>query len=173
MQIYRRILIDNNIVDHSDVVGASPVGAAPTTSSFSTLHLAFMDWTRTTARRDYKHLSCGIWCAVIHVHCCPVTRCRRWPKQTWFECVKNDVREYGLSGVDPINTYAWGAGVSALPGAAKPIEWDTEITLISKWIWWSMMKINLPQSTTHVLKLYRHQRNDNISPNVFVPGFIC
>ena len=26
----------NNIVDHSDVVGASPVGAAPTTSSFLT-----------------------------------------------------------------------------------------------------------------------------------------
>ena len=26
----------NNIVDHSDVVGVSPVGAAPTTSSFST-----------------------------------------------------------------------------------------------------------------------------------------
>ena len=32
----RRTLVDNNIVDHSDVVGASPVGAAPTTSSFST-----------------------------------------------------------------------------------------------------------------------------------------
>ena len=32
----RRILLGNNIVDHSDVVGASPVGAAPTTSSFST-----------------------------------------------------------------------------------------------------------------------------------------
>ena len=32
----RRILADNKIVDHSDVVGASPVGAAPTTSSFST-----------------------------------------------------------------------------------------------------------------------------------------
>ena len=29
-------LIDNKIVDHSHVVGASPVGAAPTTSSFST-----------------------------------------------------------------------------------------------------------------------------------------
>ena len=29
-------LVGNNIVDHSDVVGASPVGAAPTTSSFST-----------------------------------------------------------------------------------------------------------------------------------------
>ena len=31
-----RILIGDNIVDHSDVVGASPVGATPTTSSFST-----------------------------------------------------------------------------------------------------------------------------------------
>ena len=32
----RRTLVGNSIVDHSDVVGASPVGAAPTTSSFST-----------------------------------------------------------------------------------------------------------------------------------------
>ena len=32
----RRTLIGNKIVDHSDVVGASPVGAAPTTSLFST-----------------------------------------------------------------------------------------------------------------------------------------
>ena len=32
----RRTLIGNTIVDHSDVVGASPVGDAPTTSSFST-----------------------------------------------------------------------------------------------------------------------------------------
>ena len=32
----RRTPSDNQIVDHSDVVGASPVGAAPTTSSFST-----------------------------------------------------------------------------------------------------------------------------------------
>ena len=30
-----RALVGNGIVDHSDVVGASPVGAAPTTSSFS------------------------------------------------------------------------------------------------------------------------------------------
>ena len=28
--------LGNRIVDHSDIVGASPVGAAPTTSSFST-----------------------------------------------------------------------------------------------------------------------------------------
>ena len=32
----RGTLVGNEIVDHSDVVGASPVGAAPTTSSFST-----------------------------------------------------------------------------------------------------------------------------------------
>ena len=36
----RRTLVGNNIVDHSDVVGASPVGAAPTASSFSTKHMA-------------------------------------------------------------------------------------------------------------------------------------
>ena len=37
-QVYniRHSLVGNKIVDHSDVVGASPVGAAPTTSSFST-----------------------------------------------------------------------------------------------------------------------------------------
>ena len=32
----RRTFVGNKIVDQSDVVGASPVGAAPTTSSFST-----------------------------------------------------------------------------------------------------------------------------------------
>ena len=32
----RRTLIGNEIVDNSDVVGASPVGAAPTTSELST-----------------------------------------------------------------------------------------------------------------------------------------
>ena len=32
----RRSIVGNKIVDHSDVVGVSPVGAAPTTSSFST-----------------------------------------------------------------------------------------------------------------------------------------
>ena len=32
----RRTLVGNKIVDHSVAVGASPVGAAPTTSSFST-----------------------------------------------------------------------------------------------------------------------------------------
>ena len=31
-----RTLVDNKIVDHSDVIGASPVGSAPTTSSLLT-----------------------------------------------------------------------------------------------------------------------------------------
>ena len=31
----KRTFVGNSIIDHSDVVGASPVGAAPTTSSFS------------------------------------------------------------------------------------------------------------------------------------------
>ena len=42
LSVYRQVSnisrtsVDNKMVDHSDVVGASPVGAAPTTSSFST-----------------------------------------------------------------------------------------------------------------------------------------
>ena len=32
----KRTLVGNKIVDNSDVVGASPVGAAPTTSELST-----------------------------------------------------------------------------------------------------------------------------------------
>ena len=47
----RRTLVGNKIVEHSDVVWASPVGAAPTTSSFSTQHLATLDRANTTARR--------------------------------------------------------------------------------------------------------------------------
>ena len=57
-------LVGNKIVDHSDVVGASPAGAAPTASSFSTLHMALMDWAKATARRDEKHLSFGVWCVL-------------------------------------------------------------------------------------------------------------
>ena len=52
-------LVGNKIIDHSDVIGASPVGADPTTSSFSTQHLRFQ-WIgqRQTARRDKKH---SVW----------------------------------------------------------------------------------------------------------------
>ena len=38
-----RTLVGNKIVDLSDVVEASPVGAAPTTSPYSTQYLASMD----------------------------------------------------------------------------------------------------------------------------------
>ena len=51
-----RSLIGYKIVDHSVEVGASPVGAAPTTSSFSTQHLASLDLAKTAARRQEKHL---------------------------------------------------------------------------------------------------------------------
>ena len=50
-----RTLVCNKLVDHSDVVGASSVGAAPTTSSYLAYHLASMDWVKTIARRDEKH----------------------------------------------------------------------------------------------------------------------
>ena len=56
----RCILVCYEIVDHSDGVGASPVGAAPTTSSLLTEHLASVDWAKATARRDEKHLSVRI-----------------------------------------------------------------------------------------------------------------
>ena len=55
-----RILVGNQIDDHSDVVGASPVGAAPATSSFSTQHQASMDWAKTAARREEKHSFLGL-----------------------------------------------------------------------------------------------------------------
>ena len=57
-----RSAVDNKIADHSDVVGSSPVGAAPTTSLFWTEHLASIDWAKTTAKWDENHLSFGIWC---------------------------------------------------------------------------------------------------------------
>ena len=62
----RWTLVGNRIVDHSDVVGASHVGAAPTTSSFSTEHLASIDCVQTTARRDEKHLILMIWCDLYY-----------------------------------------------------------------------------------------------------------
>ena len=46
----RRILVGNKIVDPSDVVGASPVDAAPTTSLFSTEHLTSINWVKANAR---------------------------------------------------------------------------------------------------------------------------
>ena len=60
----RRTFVGNKIAYHSDIVGASPVGAAPTTSSFSTYHLALLDLANTTARLGKEQLSLVIWCAL-------------------------------------------------------------------------------------------------------------
>ena len=57
-----RSLVVNKLVNHSNVVEASPVGAALTTTSFSTEHRASMDWAKTTAKRDGKQLNGGMWC---------------------------------------------------------------------------------------------------------------
>ena len=54
--------LGNKIVDHSDVLRASPVGAAPTTSSFSTEHLASIDCVKTAAGRGEKNWNFGVWC---------------------------------------------------------------------------------------------------------------
>ena len=68
LEVYRQVsnirctLVDNEIVDHSDVVGPSPVSAATTTSSFSTEHLASIYCAKTIASQVEKHLSFGIWC---------------------------------------------------------------------------------------------------------------
>ena len=56
--------VGNEIVDHSDVVGASPVGAAPTSSSFSTEHMASKYCAKTTASWVEKCLSFRIWCVL-------------------------------------------------------------------------------------------------------------
>ena len=61
-----RTLVGNKLVDHSGVVGASSVGAAPITSPFSTQHLGSVDWTKTTATRDEQLIRCGIWCFFLH-----------------------------------------------------------------------------------------------------------
>ena len=75
----RHTLVDNNIVFHSEVVGALPVGTAPTTSSFSTWHLASMDWAKTPATWDEKHLSLGIWW-LEHLlwNCCQTSHEYHW-----------------------------------------------------------------------------------------------
>ena len=52
-----RTLVGNRIVDQSDVVGAPPLGAAPTTSSFPCGFNRLC--AKTTARRDEKHFCLG------------------------------------------------------------------------------------------------------------------
>ena len=97
--------VGNKIVDNSDVVGASPVGAAPTTSSFSTLHLASMDWAKTTARGYNKHLNFGIWCDLYQR----------------FYCISQGVGGGGLQGgpVQPVVSLH-------TPHMGSPQEWGQQ-----------------------------------------------
>ena len=55
-----RTLIGNKIADYSNVVGVPSVGVVPTTSTFSTEHLAPMDWAQISARWDEKGVSLGV-----------------------------------------------------------------------------------------------------------------
>ena len=85
----RCTIVRNKIVDHSDVVGASHVSTAPTTSLFSTLYMDSMDWAKTSVRRHEKYFSFVIWSLdEYHVHIwqvCPQlgcgNTCRIW---RWF-----------------------------------------------------------------------------------------
>ena len=93
----------NKIVDHSDVVGASPVGAAPTTSSFSTEHLASLDWATVTARRDEKHLSLGICVSYIRDFAVGIYASCYWYGNKLIriiECWVADWRPFHLKPVD-------------------------------------------------------------------------
>ena len=53
----RHTLVGNKIADRSDVVGASSVNAAPTTSSFSTKHMASIDWDNGKMIWDEKKVT--------------------------------------------------------------------------------------------------------------------
>ena len=59
--------VKNEVDDHSAVVGVSPVGIAPTISSFSTKHLASVNCVETTASRDEKHSYFRAWCDLYSI----------------------------------------------------------------------------------------------------------
>ena len=62
----RCTLVGNTIIDHSDIVGALPVGTT-TTISFSTKYLASMDWAETNARHDEKIYVLGLVWLILEV----------------------------------------------------------------------------------------------------------
>ena len=58
------------------------------------------------------------------------------PKKTYSDCVKNDVRVCGLSGIDPQDRDAWRADVWCCLVLPTPSNGTQESTLISNWNWW-------------------------------------
>ena len=78
-----RTLVDSWIVDHSDVVGAPPVGAAPTIQLH--LHSPSNTWlqyiAQTTSSRDVKHLSFGMYIYIyIYIY---ILTAWLWPAVRW------------------------------------------------------------------------------------------
>ena len=58
----RRILVGNKIVDHSDVVAIT--WTCRRCSKYIFILDLTLDWAKTNARQDEKHLCLGIWCAL-------------------------------------------------------------------------------------------------------------
>ena len=86
-----RTLVGNKLVDYSDVVGASPVGAAQLRLHS---HLASMDWTKRTARRDEKHFSFGIWYPYIRGLTVTINDLTNMMFTTWRQCIFRTVAFY-------------------------------------------------------------------------------
>ena len=57
-----RTLIGNKIVDNSDVVGASPVGAAPNYIFILNLTPGFNGFSKDNCKRIQETFKFGIWC---------------------------------------------------------------------------------------------------------------
>ena len=103
----RRTLVGNKIVDHSVVVGALPVGAAPTTSSFWHKHMASMDWTKR--RRwifkcwDLVQLILEVWpYFVVSVICQPISSLLVCPLTHWGTDKMADISQKTYS-----NEFSW------------------------------------------------------------------
>ena len=72
-------------VDNTDVIVALPISAAPTTSSVSTKHLAPMDWAKTTAWRDEKHVAFEIWQSYIRGLTVCLAHWPYWSRYAWHQ----------------------------------------------------------------------------------------
>ena len=81
-------LIGNRIVSHPDVVGASPVGAAPTTSSF--LHSWLKTWLQWIGQRQLNHsLTHSLTYSLTHPGSCKCMLTRAYFPQHKYTCDKN------------------------------------------------------------------------------------
>ena len=100
----RRTLVSNTIIDHLEVVGASPVGATPTTSSV--LHSRLNTWLQWIGQRQlqdetrniyvlgFSALILDVWWYIVnsiaacmrtapHTQSASINLCRHWPAGGW------------------------------------------------------------------------------------------